>query len=111
RRSVGPDLGSVQHQCQIIMNSHSNQDPSAYDDKEWLSSLYTTDGQTIYGLSHHEYEGWNYDSACAQWRGTFEQSKCWMNSVNLVKSTDGGSSYTHAAAPSHLIASAPYTYA
>jgi hypothetical protein len=93
------------------MNSHGNPDPSAYDDKEWLSSTYTPDGQTIYGLSHQEYEGWNYDPDCAGWRGTFEQSKCWMNSVNLVKSVDGGASYTQTAAPSHLIASAPYKYA
>jgi hypothetical protein len=111
RREVGPDLGSVQHGCPIIMNSHSNRDPAAYNDKEWLSSVYTGDGQTIYGLSHHEYEGWNYDAACAPWRGTFEQARCWMNSVNLVSSVDGGSSYTHATAPSHLIAAAPYRYA
>jgi hypothetical protein len=111
RRDVGPDLNSVQHQCPIIMNSHGSQDPAAYDDREWLSSVYTPDGQTIYGLSHMEYEGWNYDPNCAQWRGTFEQAKCWMNSVNLVTSTNGGSSYTHAAAPAHLIAAAPYQYA
>jgi hypothetical protein len=111
RRAVGPDLNSVQHECPVVMNSHGNQDPAAYDDREWLSSTYTTDGRTIYGLSHMEYEGWNYDPACAQWRGTFEQARCWMNSVNLVTSVNGGSSYTHGAAPAHLVASAPYRYA
>jgi PKD repeat protein len=111
RRDVGPDLLSVQHECPIVMNSHGSQDPAAYNDREWLSSVYTPDGQTIYGLSHQEYEGWNYDPGCAQWRGTFQQSKCWMNSVNLVTSADGGSSYTHAPAPAQLVAAAPYQYA
>jgi hypothetical protein len=111
RRERGPDLDSVRHECPIVMNSHADPDPAAYDDREWLSSVYTTDGQTIYGLSHMEYEGWNYDPGCAQWKGTFEQAKCWMNSVNLVTSTNGGDSYSHAAAPSQLVANAPYRYA
>jgi hypothetical protein len=39
-----------------------------------------------------------------------EYMKCWYNAITLVKSTDKGVTYTHAAAPGHLVASPPYPY-
>jgi PKD repeat protein len=110
RRKMGPDLNSVQHQCPIVFDSHGNRDPSAFDDKEWINSTYTTDGQTIYGLTSTEYQGWNYDPECAAWAGTVEQNRCWYNSVSLVKSVNAGSSYSHDTPPLQRVASAPYRY-
>jgi YD repeat-containing protein len=111
RRKVGPDLNSVQHQCAIVFDSHGNRDPAAFDDKEWINSLYTPDGRTIYGLTSIEYQGWNYDAECAGWAGTVEQNKCWYNAIGLVASTNSGASYSHAPAPAHRVASSPYRYA
>lgn len=111
RRKVGTNLGNVQHKCPIVMDSNGNQDPSAFDDKQWLSSTYTEDGQTIYGLTSTEYHGWEYDEACAPYVAAGQHLKCWYNSIALVKSVDGGAHYTHAAAPAHLVAGSPYRYA
>ena len=111
RRKIGPGLSSVVHQCPIVMDSHSNSDPATFDDREWLSSVYTTDGQTIYGLMSVEYHGWEYDEACASYVAAGQHLKCWYNSINLTKSVNGGSTYSHTAPPSHLIASSPYQYA
>ena len=35
---------------------------------------------------------------------------CWYNAITLATSTDGGYTFTHAPAPSHLVASVPYKY-
>ena len=34
RRSIGPSLGAVRHECAPVMRSHENPDPSAFDDRE-----------------------------------------------------------------------------
>lgn len=39
-----------------------------------------------------------------------EYMECWYNAVTFAKSTDGGDTYTHATAPGHLVACAPYEY-
>ncbi len=39
-----------------------------------------------------------------------EYMECWYNAVTFAKSTDGGATYTHATAPGHLVACAPYEY-
>jgi hypothetical protein len=111
RRKIGSNLGNVQHQCPIVMDSNGNQDPSAFDDRQWLSSTYTEDGQTIYGLTSTEYHGWEYDEACASYVAAGQHLKCWYNSITLVKSVDGGAHYTHTSAPTHLVAGSPYRYA
>jgi hypothetical protein len=111
RRKIGTSLGNVQHNCAIVMDSHGNHDPAAFDDREWLSSTYTVDGQTIYGLTSTEYHGWEYDEACTPFVNAGQHLKCWYNSVGLVKSVNAGASYTHATPPGHLVASSPYQYA
>jgi PKD repeat protein len=111
RRKIGPDLNSVQHQCPIVMDSHGSSDPSAFDDREWLSSIYTLDGQTIYGLMSVEYHGWEYDENCAGYVAAGQHLKCWYNSINLTKSVNAGATYSHTTPPTHLVASAPYQYA
>jgi hypothetical protein len=59
RRMVGDTLNSVKQDCNIIMDSHKNPDPSQFNDREWISSVYTLDGKTIYALVHNEYQGIN----------------------------------------------------
>ncbi len=57
RRMIGDTLDSVKRDCQIIMNSHKDPDPSQFNDREWLVAVYTLDGRTIYALVHNEYQG------------------------------------------------------
>jgi hypothetical protein len=61
RRMIGDTLNSVKHECDIIMNSNYDPDPSKFDYKEWINSLYTLDGNTIYALVHNEYQGHTVD--------------------------------------------------
>jgi hypothetical protein len=72
RRMIGDTLNSVKHKCDIIMNSHNDTNPSKFDYKEWINSLYTLDGNTIYALVHNEYQGhtvgrWNAESDFFNW--------------------------------------------
>ena len=74
------DLGNLTHPCAVVMPSGLNMNASAFDDHEWLSSPFTTDGSNVYALVHEEYQGWRtgYGHSCT---GDFsQQQKCWRNS-------------------------------
>ncbi|MFQ5592534.1 MAG: DUF6259 domain-containing protein [Anaerolineae bacterium] len=106
RRMVGPDLDQLTHDCGVIMSSHFNSDPAQFDDHEWIDSVYTPDGATVFALIHNEYQGHTHPGQCPSGQYT----KCWYNTVTLATSTDGGDTYTHAQPPTHLVASIPYVY-
>jgi hypothetical protein len=110
RRELGTNLNNVTHNCNVVLFSDVDSDPSHYNDAEWLHSMYTLDGQTIYGFIHHEYQGWNFYEQCAALVGTPDINKCWYNSVTFATSTDSGNSYTQAPVPNHLLASQPYQF-
>ena len=106
-RFIGPDLNSIKHDCNVIMKSDLQADPSKYDDHEWLASTYTLDGQTIYALIHNEYHGHEHAGMCPQ----HDYFPCWDNSITLAISTDGGASFSDALTPpAHLVARLPYQY-
>jgi hypothetical protein len=106
RRAVGPDLNSVKHQCQPVMSSTHDADPSKFDDNEWIASTYTEDGSTIYALIHNEFHGWEHGICSSS-----DNFACWYNAITLAVSRDGGTSYQHAAEPpAHLVASLPHVY-
>jgi hypothetical protein len=107
RMGIGPDLNNVRHECDVVLRSNTNPDPAAFDDKQWISSTYTLDGETIYALLHNEYQGWRHGQCPAP----LVYTQCWSNSLTLATSTDGGNSYSHARPPEHLVASVPYQYA
>ena len=106
RRMIGPTLDLVEHDCSILMESDTDSDPSSYNNHEWISSVYTLDGQTIYALVHNEFQGHRYRELCPD--GDWQT--CWWNAITLAKSFDKGLTYVHAPAPTHLIASVPYRY-
>jgi hypothetical protein len=110
RREIGPDLDHVTHNCAVVLWSDVDGDPSHYSDAEWLHSLYTLDGQTVYGFIHDEYQGWNFDADCAALTGTPDIQKCWYNAITFATSTNGGEYYNQAAVPNHLLASVPYQF-
>lgn len=106
RRMIGPDLDHVTRDCTVVMASHGDPDPARFDDREWISAVYTQDGETVYALVHNEYQGHRHPGRCPS--GDYRQ--CWYNAITLAVSTDGGRSYAHADPPHHLVASIPYRY-
>ncbi len=108
-QSTGDNLKAVARTCSApVFSSHHNADPRAYDDMEWLWSIYTLDGQTIYGLVHDEYHGWEHGNC-----NSSDLFNCWWNAVTMVTSGDAGASFRHEAPllpPAHVIASSPYDY-
>lgn len=57
RRMVGPSLTELTHECQPVMRSSYDPDPSHYDFEEWIGAVYTTDGEHVDALVHMEYHG------------------------------------------------------
>jgi len=106
RRMIGPDLNHLRRDCAVIMSSHLDPDPARFADREWIHSVYTLDGITVFALIHNEYQGNTHLGQCP----SEMYRKCWYNSITLAISHNGGDSYTHAQPPAHLLASLPYTY-
>lgn len=107
RRMLGPDLNHLARDCTVIMPSHYDPDPAKFDDREWIHSIYTPDGTTIFALLHNEYQGNTHPGQCP----SGEYLECWHNAITLAISTNGGISFEHAPSPNHLVASIPYRYA
>jgi hypothetical protein len=106
-RMLGPDLNNLTIDCEPIMSSKYDPDPSLYTDAQWIAAPYSEDGQTIYSLVHNEYQGHTHTGQCPQ----NDYFPCWDNSITYAVSTDGGRTYTEALQPpSHLVARFPYPY-
>jgi uncharacterized membrane protein len=90
------------------MTSHQSGDPSDYNDHEWLIATYTTDGTNIHAIIHNEFQGHSHTDQVTCNSGSY--SLCWFNSLGYATSNDTGRTYTHAPAPGHLLAAAPYEY-
>ena len=110
-RNTTTNLTTLTHRCSpVMMNSGNNTDPSMYDDKEWIASPWSPDGTTVYTLLHMEYQGWRHAPGgyCIRSGEPFsDKQKCWMNALTLATSTNGGSTFSHTAPPTHLVASPP----
>ena len=88
RRLIGRDFEHLRPDCRVVLASGLSDDPAAYDDREWIASLYTVDGKTIVALVHNEYQGNRHQGRCPS--NTY--SKCWYNTLTLAVSHDGGRS-------------------
>lgn len=106
-RLIGPSLGRLHRDCDAVMRSPQNASPTRFEDREWLASLFTTDGRTVWALVHEEYQGNRHPGRCPS--GSY--FRCWYNAVTLARSTNGGLSYAHAPAPDQLVAApaAPFS--
>ncbi|WP_242344131.1 LamG domain-containing protein [Anaeromyxobacter terrae] len=108
-QSTGDNLKEVIRDCSApALSSHHDPDPRRYDDAEWLFSTYTLDGNTVYGLVHDEYHGWEHANC-----NSSDLFNCWWNAVTLIVSRDGGTTFRHVdplLPPANVIASSPYDY-
>jgi hypothetical protein len=105
-RMVGPTLDRLRVDCDPVMLSHRSPSVRRYEDREWIASLFTRDGKTIWALVHDEYQGNRHRGRCPS--GSYYM--CWYNAITLARSVDGGRSYRHARPPRHLVAAAPHRY-
>jgi hypothetical protein len=107
RGLVGRDLHSVRPAgCSGAFHGAEMADPAAYDDRAWLTSFWAEDGQTVYALVHNEYLGNKHDR-CRSSRSI----DCWMNTIVLAVSNDGGLTFRRASPGSAaLVAALPYRY-
>ena len=106
RRMIGPSLNSVHVDCAVTLRSPQNPDPAAFDDQEWLASVFTQDGRNIAALVHEEYHGHQHPGRCPS--GVYKP--CWYNAITFARSTDGGRSFDQPLPPEELIASSPRRY-
>ncbi len=57
-RLVGRDLDSLEPDCVPIFTSAFAIDPAQHSHFEWLAATYTDDGETVHGIVHNEYHGY-----------------------------------------------------
>jgi hypothetical protein len=111
RQATGPNLDRVRHRCDVVMRSAYDSRPSEFEDREWLFSPYTLDGNTVFALVHDEYHGENHPGRCPSGNPSGINQRCWYNAITLVRSDDRGATFHLARpAPGHLVAEVPYRY-
>ena len=112
RRALGARVDTAVPTCNVVMTSTEDPDPSRWDHDNWISSPYTRDGTTVYSLSHMEYRGWKYDTSGTCTTGNPTWAKCWYNVITLLKSTNGGATFSSASPPpTQFVGGIPYRYA
>jgi hypothetical protein len=89
RRLIGPDFDHLEHRCAPVLTSPRDGDPSHFTDREWLASLYSSDGRNVAALLHEEYQGNQHPGRCPS--GLY--MRCWYNSITFAVSRDGGATY------------------
>jgi hypothetical protein len=106
RRLVGPNLLDLSSDCQIVYQGDERDDPAAFDDREWITSLYTQDGNTTFAVIHNEFQGHRRPALCPSGR----YIDCWYNTITAAVSHDAGQHFERVASGSGLIATLPYRY-
>ncbi|PZF82624.1 hypothetical protein [Jiangella anatolica] len=88
--SIGPSLNAVERDCgHMIYAAGANPLPETFDNRGWLESFYTLDGDTIHGLVAMDYHPDHYTGLdCSV------QDECWYGTTVQATSTDGGYSFT-----------------
>ena len=111
-RMIGPDLDNLKSDCSAPINtSDYDPDPAMFNDAEWIGTLYTPDGETVYAIIHNEYRGHMHGSERPGQCPSGNYLTCLDTSLTMMISTDGGVSYHDIAEPpNHLIATLPHVF-
>lgn len=105
-RLIGPSLDQLAVDCRPVLLSRRSALPRRFQDREWIGSIFTSDGKTIWALLHDEYQGNRHRGRCPSHR----YYRCWYNAITLARSDNGGRNYEEAAPPEQLVAAAPRRY-
>lgn len=106
RRLVGPSLLELSSDCRVVYQGDERDDPAAFDDRQWITSLYTPDGNTIFAVIHNEFQGHRRPALCPSGR----YIDCWYNTITAAVSHDAGQHFERVASGPGLIATLPYRY-
>src|SRR6185437_12941092 len=100
----GADFDSLHRICTPIMVDPDNWTASSFANRQWIFSLYY-DGTTLHALVHNEF----HDPVAATCLpgDSNEDNPCIYDSVLHATSTDGGHTFSMAAAPANVVAAAP----
>jgi hypothetical protein len=103
--SFGPDLDSVVRDCEPVLRSADGWDAASFANQEWITSVWTDDGETIHALVHNEFHDPVADTCLP---GVTDPSNpCWYNAITYAVSVDGGHSFEVPSSPGHLVAPPP----
>jgi hypothetical protein len=106
-RLTGPSLERLRVDCDPVLVSPEDPRPAVFADREWIASLFTRDGRTIWTLVHDEYQGNLHPGRCP----SRSYNRCWYNAVTLARSDDGGRSYRPVRdGPRRLVGPPPFRY-
>jgi len=100
RALIGTTLDAVRIDCRSVYEGRGDDDPSAYDDKVWLSSFYTQDGRNVAALAHAEFHGHLRPALCP-WH---DYHSCWWNGVVGLVSRDGGETFARPPGAASIVA-------
>jgi hypothetical protein len=106
RRLVGPDLLDLSSDCRVVYQGRERDDPAMFDDRAWITSLYTPDGDTIFAAVHNEFQGHRRPALCPSGK----YIDCWYNTITAAVSHDGGTHFSRIDPGFGLIATLPYRY-
>jgi len=102
--NTGADFWSLQRRCSPTLVSPDNWTASSFKNLQWIDSIYN-DGTTIYALVHNEFHD-PVAPACLPGNST-DGNPCQYTSITYATSTDGGNTFSMAAAPQNLVAPPP----
>jgi hypothetical protein len=100
----GPGFDALKLDCRVVLSSGGRPDPAAYDDKSWITAIWTEDGAHVAALVHHEFQANHHPGRCR----FKEYMACWSNAVLGIASTDGAFTFLRPKIP-QVVASSPYT--
>jgi len=100
----GADFDSLRRVCTPILVDPDNWTASSFANRQWIFSLYY-DGTTLHALVHNEF----HDPVAATCLpgDSNEDNPCIYDSVLYASSSDGGHTFSMAAAPDNVVAAAP----
>jgi hypothetical protein len=97
----GKDLSHLAIDCHVVLGSGFDPDPAHYNDRNYITATWTTNGRDVDALVHHEYH------ADAHGRCEVQTSLgCWYNTILAYRSTNGGEDFVKAAPL--VVAAAPF---
>ena len=103
RLNTGPDLLHVRHRCPVVLRGAGNDDPAAYDDRAWIASPWTPDGDTVFAIVSNEFQGHRRPTLCPSGR----YMDCWFDTLTAAVSEGGP---FRRGAGDALVAALPYRF-
>jgi hypothetical protein len=96
----GKSVDELERDCRSSYRGKLDDDPSTFDDRGWISSVWTQDGKMVSALVHIEFHGHRRPMLCP----SVKYVECWYNSIVTVQSSDGGQTFVRDDSPGMRIA-------